>query len=129
MAATLLSKPAMINYTGALFADGLQAGQARDTREMVKTVGSMATGRWAWEMSRVEIGKLINKPVGIFSTPGINFEGIGMQTLVQGGVGYIACIAVGMPRTFQRSIMDAFVGTVAESTLGRAAISGGTTPA
>lgn len=104
------------NIGGALVADGLQSGVARDTREMLKTVASQATGRWAWESSKASV----NKALGIAPKAGeFDLPEVAAQSVVQGGAAFIACMLVGMPRSFMRSWIDAAAGAVAEAAVGK----------
>lgn len=102
------------NVSAALLADGLQATQARDTREMLKTTGTMLAGRFAWE----QVKGMIELPSSADVAAGkgkINFSAIGMQSVVQGAGGWLASMLVGPPRTFTRSWIDALAGSAAEA--------------
>jgi hypothetical protein len=102
----------LANMGGALLADGLQAGTARDTREMVKTVTSQYGGYWVWDKSKDKIAKALNMK---FKDKGFDATETAIQTVVQGVVASMACMIVGMPRTPMRSMIDAMGGSVSQA--------------
>jgi hypothetical protein len=105
------------NIGGALVADGLQSGVARDTREMLKTVGSTVTGRYVWESSKSSVAAALGlKPAvkGEFDLPMV-----AAQSVVQGVAGWAACMIVGMPRTYMRVWVDSAAGAIAEAAVAK----------
>jgi len=114
---TLIGDVEMVaNIGGALVADGLQSGVARDTREMLKTVTSQGAGRWVWESSKASV----NKALGIAPKAGeFDLPEVAAQAVIQGGAAWLACMLVGMPRTLARSLTDAGAGAVAEAAVAK----------
>jgi hypothetical protein len=104
------------NIGGALVADGLQSGVARDTRSMLTTAGTQAVGRYAWESSKASV----NKALGIAPKAGeFDLPEVAAQSVVQGVAAWTVGMLVGMPRPYMRVWLDAAAGSIAEAAVGK----------